>query len=78
MPLPLEYDTWFRRKYTARFLFIHCEHSILIKTDIVFFWEFHPTSGSFFLNQDFAVADTSHTWKQILADRIQGEYTRAV
>lgn len=37
-----------------------------------------PYFRVFFLNQDFAVADTSRTWKQILADSIQGEYTRAV
>jgi hypothetical protein len=76
-PLPLEYDTWFCKKYRARFLFIHYEYSILIKTDIVLFWEFDLTSGVFFLIKDFSVADTSHTWKQILADSIQGECTRA-
>lgn len=44
MPLPLEYDTWFREKYTARFLFVRCEHSVVIKTDSAIFWEFHPAS----------------------------------
>jgi hypothetical protein len=60
MPLPLEYDTWCREKYTVGFLFIHCEHSVVIKTDSVIFWEFHAASVAFFL---LNVGSTpSHAW----------------
>jgi hypothetical protein len=50
MPLPLEYDTWSCWKYTQDSFFIHCEHSFMIKTHIVFFWEFHP-ARVFFSNR---------------------------
>jgi hypothetical protein len=64
IPLPLEYDTWFREKYTARFLFIHCEHSVVIKTDSVIFWEFHPASVVFFFTVGSTPSHAWDTWRQ--------------
>jgi hypothetical protein len=77
-PLPLEYDSWFCRNIYGKISFYSLQTLYPDKDRYCVLLGISHYFRGFFLIKGFAVADTSHTWKRILADSIQGEYTRAV